>query len=111
MLMPGPSIAGQRLAGARSISRPGPGRGRRIPPAIPFVRTHERSRPMLSNLSRLLKPVVNFCNDESGPTAVEYAVMLALIIVVCISAITALGSNANNTFSYVGGQVGATGGS
>jgi len=46
--------------------------------------------------------LVNFLKDESGPTAVEYAVMLALIIVVCITAITALGSNANNTFSYVG---------
>jgi pilus assembly protein Flp/PilA len=53
--------------------------------------------------------VSNFLKDESGPTAVEYAVMLALIIVVCIAAITALGSNANNTFSYVGTQVGATG--
>ena len=47
--------------------------------------------------------------DEDGPTAVEYAVMLALIIVVCITAITALGTNANNTFSYVGTQVGKTG--
>jgi pilus assembly protein Flp/PilA len=37
--------------------------------------------------------------------------MLALIIVVCITAITTLGSNANNTFSYVAGQVGKTGGS
>jgi pilus assembly protein Flp/PilA len=43
--------------------------------------------------------------DEDGPTAVEYAVMLALIIVVCITAITTLGSNANNTFSYVGTQI------
>ena len=42
-----------------------------------------------------------FIDDESGPTAVEYAVMLALIIVVCISAITTLGSNANSTFSNV----------
>jgi pilus assembly protein Flp/PilA len=42
---------------------------------------------------------------------VEYAVMLALIIVVCITAISVLGSNANNTFSYVGAQVGKTGGS
>ena len=58
---------------------------------------------MLSNIRR---SVVNFLKDESGPTAVEYAVMLALIIVVCITAITALGSNANNTFSYVGTQVG-----
>jgi pilus assembly protein Flp/PilA len=45
---------------------------------------------------------------RSGPVAVEYAIMLALIIVVCVSAITALGSNANNTFSYVGTQVGNT---
>ena len=53
--------------------------------------------------------VARFLKSEDGPTAVEYAVMLALIIVVCITAITALGSNANNTFSYVGTQVGATG--
>ena len=55
--------------------------------------------------------VKNFLQREDGPTAVEYAVMLALIIVVCITAITALGSNANNTFSYVATQVGSTGGS
>ena len=46
-----------------------------------------------------------FLQDDSGPTAVEYAVMLALIIVVCITAITTLGSNANNTFSYVATKV------
>jgi pilus assembly protein Flp/PilA len=50
-----------------------------------------------------------FLKNEDGPTAVEYAVMLALIIVVCITAITTLGSNANNTFSYVGVKVGGTG--
>jgi pilus assembly protein Flp/PilA len=49
--------------------------------------------------------VANFLKNEDGPTAVEYAVMLALIIVVCITAITTLGSNANNTFSYVGTQI------
>ncbi len=38
--------------------------------------------------------LVNFLKNEDGPTAVEYAVMLALIIVVCITAITTLGSNA-----------------
>jgi pilus assembly protein Flp/PilA len=53
--------------------------------------------------------VVNFLKNEDGPTAVEYAVMLALIIVVCITAITALGTNANNTFSYVSTQVGKVG--
>jgi len=60
-------------------------------------------------VAHFVKSVVAFAKDESGPTAVEYAVMLALIIVVCITAITTLGTNANNTFSYVGTQVGATG--
>jgi len=50
--------------------------------------------------------VVNFLKREDGPTAVEYAVMLALIIVVCITAITALGTNANKTFTTVGNAVG-----
>jgi pilus assembly protein Flp/PilA len=59
-------------------------------------------------LKQTLNAVVNFAKDESGPTAVEYAVMLALIIVVCITAITALGTNANNTFSYVGNAIGAS---
>ena len=55
--------------------------------------------------------LVSFLKSEDGPTAVEYAVMLALIIVVCITAITALGSNANNTFSVVSTVVGKTAGS
>jgi pilus assembly protein Flp/PilA len=46
-----------------------------------------------------------FLKDEDGPTAVEYALMLSLIIVVCITAITTLGSNTNNTFSYVGTKI------
>ena len=45
--------------------------------------------------------LVEFLKKEDGPTAVEYAVMLALIVVVCISAITSLGQNANSTFSFV----------
>jgi pilus assembly protein Flp/PilA len=49
---------------------------------------------------------VEFVKCEDGPTAVEYAVMLALIIVVCITAITTLGSNANATFTSVGSAVG-----
>jgi pilus assembly protein Flp/PilA len=48
-----------------------------------------------------LKTLVRFLKKEDGPTAVEYAVMLALIIVVCIVAITTLGSNANQTFGNV----------
>jgi pilus assembly protein Flp/PilA len=53
----------------------------------------------------LVKSVVSFLKKEDGPTAVEYAVMLALIIVVCIAAITTLGTNARDTFSFVGSKV------
>jgi pilus assembly protein Flp/PilA len=44
---------------------------------------------------------VQFVKSEDGPTAVEYAVMLALIVVVCIGAITTLGGNANKVYSNV----------
>jgi len=71
---------------------------------------HETSKrePSMRKFSQHL---VNFLKNEDGPTAVEYAVMLALIIVVCIAAITALGTSANNTFSYVATEIGTSGGS
>jgi len=53
----------------------------------------------------MYKAIVNFMNDESGPTAVEYAVMLALIVVVCIGAVTFIGTSANTTFSRAGSSV------
>jgi pilus assembly protein Flp/PilA len=59
-------------------------------------------------MKKFAQALVNFVKDESGPTAVEYAVMLALIIVVCITAVTTLGTNANNTFSYVGDVIGGS---
>ena len=52
---------------------------------------------------------VKFLKSEDGPTAVEYAVMLALIIVVCIGAITTLGTNAKTTFTSVGNAVAGAG--
>ena len=52
-------------------------------------------------MNKWLARAVRFLRDDDGPTAVEYAVMLALIIVVCIAAITTVGSNANGTFSNV----------
>jgi pilus assembly protein Flp/PilA len=60
-------------------------------------------------MRHLLQHLATFARDEEGPTAVEYAVMMALIIVVCVTAITALGTNANNTYSYVSTQVGKKG--
>jgi pilus assembly protein Flp/PilA len=58
-------------------------------------------------LRQLIQSVRTFVEREDGPTAVEYAVMLALIIVVCIAAITTLGQNASTTFNKVGTTIGA----
>jgi pilus assembly protein Flp/PilA len=49
----------------------------------------------------LAKKVHRFLVSEDGPTAVEYAVMLALIIIVCLTAITQLGQNVNSTFNEI----------
>ena len=53
-------------------------------------------------MKKLGQSVVNFLKAEDGPTAVEYAVMLALIIVVCIAAIAILGRDARRDFRVVG---------
>ncbi len=42
-----------------------------------------------------------FLVSEDGPTAVEYAVMLALIVIVCLAAITSIGTQASTTFQNV----------
>lgn len=49
--------------------------------------------------------IVNFLKEEDGPTAVEYAVMLALIVVVCLGTIGTLGSSANTKFEEVGNSI------
>ena len=56
-------------------------------------------------MRHVAKKFVEFMKKEDGPTAVEYAVMLALIVVVCLVAITALGTAANKTFDTVGKAV------
>ena len=62
-------------------------------------------------MRKLFQGVVAFLKNEDGPTAVEYAVMLALIIVVCIGAITTLGGNANATFTSAGDATNVSGSS
>ena len=49
-----------------------------------------------------------FLKSEDGPTAVEYAVMLSLIIVVCLTAVTNIGKNAKTTFTNVSAQLGTS---
>jgi len=52
-------------------------------------------------MSLVTKKLVAFLKKEDGPTAVEYAVMLALIIVICLAAIGAIGTSTSNTFTNV----------
>ena len=54
------------------------------------------------------KRVHHFCISEDGPTAVEYAVMLALIIIVCLVAIQTIGTNANQTFTNIAASMGGS---
>jgi len=58
-------------------------------------------------MRKFFEAAVDFVKREDGPTAVEYAVMLALIIVVFLTAITTLGQNANSTFDTVGQKIGS----
>ena len=60
-------------------------------------------------MKSLATKVRRFLKSEDGPTAVEYAVMLALIIIVCLAAITAVGTQAAAQFNNIATQVGKAG--
>jgi pilus assembly protein Flp/PilA len=52
-------------------------------------------------MNTFAQKIKRFMVSEDGPTAVEYAVMLALIVIVCLTAIQSIGTNANSTFTKV----------
>lgn len=56
-------------------------------------------------MKNFMNKVKNFLQSEDGPTAVEYAIMLALIVIVCLTAITAVGSAANSAFTNIAGKL------
>jgi pilus assembly protein Flp/PilA len=70
----------------------------------PFYHRHEGEV-----MRHFAQHLVSFLRNEDGPTAVEYTVMLALVIVVCLLTISVLGNNTNNTFSYSSNKVGKVG--
>jgi pilus assembly protein Flp/PilA len=59
-------------------------------------------------MKSILNRVHRFIKSEDGPTAVEYAVMLALIIVACLVIIGSLGTSVSSTFSSVNSSLGGT---
>lgn len=52
-------------------------------------------------MTKLMNRVKAFIRDEEGATATEYAVMLALIIVIALGAISALGDKVSQTFADI----------
>jgi pilus assembly protein Flp/PilA len=58
-------------------------------------------------MREVISKIRSFVASEDGPTAVEYAVMLALILVACIVIITSLGQSISGTFSKVNSALGA----
>ena len=52
-------------------------------------------------LGRFVRRVANFLKEESGPTAVEYAVMLALILMAVIAAVTSIGTTTSDMFNDI----------
>ena len=60
-------------------------------------------------MNMLAQKVQRFLVSEDGPTAVEYAVMLALIIIVCLTAITSLGTTTASKFNEIKDSVNSVG--
>jgi len=56
-------------------------------------------------MAQLFKRVTGFLRNDDGPTAVEYAVMLALIVLVCLASIRAIGTNAKTTFTNASNSI------
>jgi pilus assembly protein Flp/PilA len=56
----------------------------------------------------LPRSLIAFLKDEDGPTSVEYALMLALIVIVCFAAVTTLGSNSKTTYTTVATKISAS---
>ena len=61
-------------------------------------------------MRKLSQAVIQFVKKEDGPTAVEYAIMLALIVTICIGVITTIGSNGNVLSTNAPATVAITGG-
>jgi pilus assembly protein Flp/PilA len=63
--------------------------------------SNRRNNDEVINMNRIAEKFVKFFKEEDGPTAVEYAVMLALIVVVCLGTIGSIGTAANGKFDAV----------
>jgi pilus assembly protein Flp/PilA len=76
----------------------------RIGRPCPFLQSQETQQ-----MSMWSAQLLAFLRNEDGPTSVEYAVMLAVIVVFCIASINVLGNDAKSTFTTVANKIGPTG--
>jgi pilus assembly protein Flp/PilA len=53
----------------------------------------------------MVKKLINFCKDEEGATMVEYGLMVALIAVICITAVALIGTKLNTQFGSVAAKL------
>ncbi len=58
-------------------------------------------------MNKLTETIIRFLKSEEGPTAVEYAIMLALIVIVCLTAIQQVGHDANHVFEDIAADLGS----
>jgi len=63
------------------------------------------NRKITGNESPVAKLLRRLWNEESGQDIAEYAVMLAVILVIVVGTVRLIGSNANNVFSNVGSSI------
>jgi pilus assembly protein Flp/PilA len=56
-------------------------------------------------MSKVLGGIKRFVREEEGATMVEYALMLALIAIVCIAAVAVIGTNAKTVFTNAAGSL------
>jgi Flp pilus assembly pilin Flp len=68
--------------------------------------TGETDKEIKEPVAKIIKAVWQIClEDESGQDIAEYAVMLAVILVIVVGTVRLIGSNANNVFSQVGSAI------
>ncbi len=82
----------------RDLRSPSPSSPDTIPPLLKFTFWPERRNMLMEQLRKLWA-------DEQGQDIAEYAVMLAVILVIVVGTIRLIGSNANNVFSNVASSI------
>jgi pilus assembly protein Flp/PilA len=79
--------------------------GSDIPLRVPVCGVFKEEPAMLS---RILSPVLNFLRREEGPTAIEYGVLLAVIVVFCMAAISLIGTQTDDNFNQLNTSLSAS---